>query len=59
MSGSYATRPVRLASLAPDLLGAILDGRQPEGLTVARLLQECRRGLPPDWREQRALLGSG
>jgi hypothetical protein len=59
MSGSYATRLVRLAFLAPDLLAAILDGRQPEGLTAARLLQECRRGLPPDWREQRALFGFG
>jgi hypothetical protein len=59
MSGSYATRLVRLAFLAPDLLAAILDGRQPDGLTAARLLQECRRGLPPDWREQRALLGFG
>jgi hypothetical protein len=57
MSGSYATRLVRLAFLAPDLLEAILDGRQPEGLTATRLLQECRRGLPPDWREQRTLLG--
>jgi DNA invertase Pin-like site-specific DNA recombinase len=57
MSGSYATRLVRLAFLAPDLLEAILDGRQPEGLSATRLLQECRRGLPPDWREQRTLLG--
>jgi hypothetical protein len=40
-----------------DLLAAILDGRQPEGLTAAQLLRECRRGLPPDWRAQRTLLG--
>ncbi|HEV7264491.1 MAG TPA: recombinase family protein [Falsiroseomonas sp.] len=57
VSGSYATRLVRLAFLAPDLLAAILDGRQPEGLTAAALLRECRRGLPPDWRAQRILLG--
>ena len=49
---------MRLAFLAPDLLAAILKGEQPESLTAARLLRECRRGLPPDWREQRALLGS-
>ncbi len=58
MSGSYATRLVRLAFLTPDLLEAVLDGRQPAGLTAAALLRECRRGLPPDWRAQRALLGS-
>ncbi|HZF76154.1 MAG TPA: hypothetical protein VE033_10020, partial [Acetobacteraceae bacterium] len=59
MSGSYATRLVRLAFLAPDLLEAVLDGRQPAGLTAAALLRECRRGLPQDWRAQRALLGAG
>jgi hypothetical protein len=59
MSGSYVTRLVRLAFLAPDLLAVIMDGRQPEGLTAAALLRECRRGLPPDWREQRTLLGFG
>ena len=58
MSGSYATRLVRLAFLAPDILAAILEGEQPDDLTAARLLRECRRGLPLDWREQRALLGS-
>ena len=57
MSGSYATRLVRLAFLAPDLLAAILVGEQPDDLTAARLLRACRRGLPVDWREQRALLG--
>jgi hypothetical protein len=57
VSGSYATRLVRLAFLAPDVLAAVLEGRQPGDLTAARLLQECRRGLPLDWREQRAALG--
>ncbi len=57
VSGSYATRLVRAAFLAPDILAAILDGGQPDDLTAARLLQECRRGLPLDWREQRTLLG--
>jgi hypothetical protein len=58
MSGSYATRLVRLAFLAPDILAAILEGEQPDDLTAAQLLRACRRGLPLDWREQRALLGS-
>ncbi|HYF08105.1 MAG TPA: zinc ribbon domain-containing protein, partial [Acetobacteraceae bacterium] len=56
VSSSYATRLVRLAFLAPDVLSAIIEGRQPEGLTAARLLQECRRGLPLDWQQQRATL---
>ena len=59
MSGSYATRLVRLAFLAPDLLAAIIDGRQPQGLTATGLLKECQRGLPLDWRQQRILLGFG
>lgn len=45
--------------LAPDVLSAILEGRQPTELTAARLLQECRAGLPLDWREQQAALGFG
>lgn len=59
VSGSYATRLVRLAFLAPDLLTAIMAGRQPEGLNAAQLLQECRRGLPLDWQQQRVALGFG
>src|SRR3712207_9511860 len=58
VSGSYATRLVRAAFLAPDILAAILEGEQPDDLTAARLLRACRRGLPLDWREQRALLSS-
>ncbi len=45
MSGSYATRLVRLAFRAPDLLEAVLDGQQPAGLTAAVLLRECRHRL--------------
>ena len=59
VSGSYATRVIRLAFLAPDVLAAIIDGRQPADLTAARLLQECRRGLPLDWQQQRDALGCG
>ena len=40
MSGSYATRLVRAAFLAPDILAAIVQGEQPDDLTAARLLQE-------------------
>ena len=57
VSGSYASRLVRLAFLAPDILIAIVNGRHPAGLSAAGLLQECRRGLPLDWQHQRDALG--
>jgi site-specific DNA recombinase len=43
-----------LAFLAPDIQQAILDGRQPAGLTIKRLLA-CK--LPIDWAAQRTMLG--
>ncbi len=57
VSGSYASRLIRLAFLAPDVLTAIMNGRQPAELSAAALLQECRRGLPLDWQQQRDALG--
>ena len=55
MSGSYFTRLLRLAYLAPDITKAILYGRQPYDLTAAKLLRESR--LPLDWPAQRQALG--
>jgi site-specific DNA recombinase len=52
---SYATRLVRLAFLAPDIVAAILAGKQPAGLTANNLMADTR--LPLDWRDQRAALG--
>jgi hypothetical protein len=46
-------KPRRLAWLAPDIVEAILDGRQPKALTVKRLLAK----LPMDWADQRRALG--
>lgn len=46
---------LRLAFLAPDIIAAILDGKQPVALTRQRL---ARIGnLPIDWAAQRAILG--
>lgn len=50
---SYVARILRLASLAPDITKAILEGREPNGLTLKRHFQP----LPLDWEEQRAKLG--
>ena len=55
ITASYATRLVRLAFLAPDILAAILAGKQPPGLTANKLMADTR--LPLDWRDQRAALG--
>ena len=47
---SYMTRVLRLTLLAPDIVEAILEGRQgPEG-TLARLLDHS----PAEWERQRA-----
>jgi hypothetical protein len=52
---SYATRIYRLNFLAPDIVEAMLDGRQPPALTLRKLLDDTR--LPLDWAEQRQRLG--
>ena len=48
VSPSYFTRLVRLSYLAPDITRAILDGRQPHGLTADKLLVQSRLPLGPD-----------
>ena len=49
------SRVLPLAFLAPDIVEAILDGRQPPELTAARLKR--MRNLPLDWQQQRRYLG--
>ncbi len=48
------SRLIRLAFLSPEITEAILDGRQPLGLTAAKLMQVSR--LPLEWRAQRQAL---
>jgi site-specific DNA recombinase len=52
---SYVTRLFRLTILAPDIVSAILSGKQPPELTARRLMDDTR--LPLDWNEQRRCLG--
>ena len=52
---SDVTKLLHLAYLAPDIIEAILDGRQPTELTAKRLQRLCP--LPLDWSEQRQRLG--
>ena len=51
---SQLSRYVRVNYLAPDIQAAIMDGTEPEGLTVWSLLNGP---LPLDWGQQRQLLG--
>ena len=46
----YLGTLLRLTLLAPGLVEAILNGRQPEGVTLPRLLE----GVPAVWGEQKA-----
>ena len=48
INGSYVSRVQRLTLLAPEIVEAILDGRQPRELTMVRLF----RSFPVDWEEQ-------
>lgn len=45
---SYVSRLLRMTLLAPELVDAILAGRQPPALTVARAM----RPFPMEWRQQ-------
>ncbi len=54
-TAAYQRRLVRLAFLAPEIQAAILDGRQPAGLTLDRLI---RAPLPCSWAAQMAAFGA-
>jgi hypothetical protein len=41
---SYMTRVLRLTLLAPDIVEAILDGKQGPEVTLARVLEPTARG---------------
>ena len=53
LNDAHVRRILRFAYLAPDIVEAIAEGRQPRTLTVKRLL----KGIPNAWQGQRALFG--
>ena len=48
---TYVGRLLRLTSLAPDIIEAILRGDEPDGLSLEKL----RKNLPVRWDEQRGM----
>jgi hypothetical protein len=49
---SYVARILRLTLLAPDIVESVIDGTEPDGLSLGKLYQ-----LPMAWDEQRTVLG--
>jgi len=52
-SDPHVRRILRFAYLAPDMVEAIVEGRQPRSLAVKLLL----RGIPLAWSDQRITFG--
>ena len=52
----YVSRLLRLSSLAPDIIAAIINGRNPPQLTAKKLMRLALE-IPVDWTAQRKLLG--
>jgi hypothetical protein len=50
VTDAYVCRLLPLTCLAPDIVEAILDGRQPKGLRLTEMLGNG----PLDWKEQRS-----
>ena len=48
INSSYVSRLLRLTLLAPDIVEAILDGRQAEGITLPGLMEP----FPVEWGRQ-------
>ena len=56
VSANYVYRLLRLSTLAPDIITAIINGKNPPQLTAKKLMRLTPR-IPVDWAEQRKLLG--
>ena len=50
---AFLFRALSLVNLAPDIIEAILNGKEPATLTLSKL----RKGFPEDWTEQRKMFG--
>ena len=50
---SYVARTLSLVNLAPDIIVAVMQGKTPPEMTLAK----AANNLPEDWQEQRELFG--
>ncbi|MBP7232182.1 MAG: hypothetical protein KBA28_09640 [Syntrophaceae bacterium] len=53
VDGSYVARTLKLTTLAPDIGEALINGEEPNGLSLAKLTQT----FPEDWTERRHPFG--
>ena len=53
---NYVYRLLRLPTLPPDIITAIVNGKNPPQLTAEKLMRLTPQ-IPVDWAEQRKLLG--
>jgi hypothetical protein len=53
VDGSYVSRILKLTTLAPDIVEEIINGEEPDGLSLAKLI----RSFPEEWSEQRTFFG--
>ncbi len=53
INSSYVSRVLRLTLLAPDIVDAILDGRQPDGMTLPGLMEP----FSVEWHDQVECVG--
>ena len=56
VSANYVYRLLRLPPLAPDIITAIINGKNPPQLTAKKLMRLTPQ-IPVDWAEQRKLFG--
>ena len=56
VSANYVYRLLRIPSLAPDIVTAIINGKNPPQLTAKKLMRLTPQ-IPVGWAEQRKLLG--
>ena len=54
INASYVSQVLRLTLLTPEIVEAILDGRQPTDMTLPVLMGP----FPVEWAEQRAVLAT-
>jgi hypothetical protein len=53
LDGSYITRIMKLSTLAPDIVLSIINGNEPEGLSISKLFES----FPEDWIDQKKKFG--